>query len=175
MEALGIFKQVCNGALEAFYLKPLCTVVQRLGELQVTCGQYFWSCFSEVGIVAGGASWTDSGPCVQHGRVGLCPELLPCMSGSVSGLLFVLLFLMINPLSIVSEEAECRTTCSWTSAQCGLGCVRMLIVSNLGLFQRGFILVEFGGGKNMFLTLIWVWHLLLIGDQTTEIAHGLLI
>lgn len=77
VEALGIFKQVCNGALEAFCLKPLCSVVQRLGELQVTCGLYFWSCFSEVGIVAGG---TDSGPCIRHGRVGLCPELLPCMS-----------------------------------------------------------------------------------------------
>lgn len=56
MEALGTFKQVYNGVLEAFYLKPLCTVVQRLGELQVTCGQCFWNCFSEVGIVAGGAS-----------------------------------------------------------------------------------------------------------------------
>lgn len=51
----------------------------------------------------------------------------------------------------------------------------MLIASDLGLFQRGFIVVGFGGGKNMFFTLIRIWHLLLIGNQTTEIAHGLLI
>lgn len=56
MEALGISEQVYNGVLKAFYLKPLCAVVQRLGELQVTCGESFWSCFSEVGIVARGAS-----------------------------------------------------------------------------------------------------------------------
>lgn len=30
----------------------------------------------------------------------------------------------------------------------------MLIASDLGLFQRVFIVVGFGGGKNMFLILI---------------------
>lgn len=52
MEALGISEQVHNGVLEAFYLKPLCAVVQRLGELQLTYGQCFWNCFSEVEIMA---------------------------------------------------------------------------------------------------------------------------
>lgn len=52
MEALGFSEKVHNGVCEAFYLKPLCAVVQRLGELQVTCGQCFRNCFSEVGIMA---------------------------------------------------------------------------------------------------------------------------
>jgi len=47
MEVLAISEQAGNGILEAFCLKvPLCAVVQRLGELQVTCGLCFGNCSS---------------------------------------------------------------------------------------------------------------------------------
>lgn len=85
------------------FLKPsilnLCALwYNGLVSCRWSVGQCFWSCFLEVGVVAGGASWTDSGPCTQHGRVGLCPELLPCMSEGFSIGFFIFSFSLWSAL-----------------------------------------------------------------------------
>lgn len=148
-------------------------MVQRLGELQVTRGQCFWSCFAEVGIVAGGALnsfWTLHSTWKSR----FVSWALALHEWVVQYLGCFLIF-SFSLWSTFWPLCQCRTACCWTSAQCGICCVRMPFASDLGLFQRGFIVVGFGGDKNMFFTLIWIWHSLLIWDQTTEIAHGLVI